>query len=67
MQQLKQGALMEDLDDPDYITSHKAEGVTRATAADHNPEVVRAVFKLSKPTNVIGASSKNSAWAISTQ
>jgi peptidyl-prolyl cis-trans isomerase D len=49
MQQLKQGALMEDLDDPDYITSHKAEGVTRATAADHNPEVVRAVFKLSRP------------------
>jgi peptidyl-prolyl cis-trans isomerase D len=49
MQQLKQGALMEDLDDTDYITSHKAEGVTRATAADHNAEVVRAVFKLGRP------------------
>ena len=49
MQQLKQGALMEDLDDQDYITSHKAEGISRATAADHNPEVVRAVFKLSRP------------------
>jgi peptidyl-prolyl cis-trans isomerase D len=49
MQQIKQGALMEDLDEPDYITFHKAEGVTRSTAADHNPEVVRAVFKLSRP------------------
>jgi len=49
LQQLKQGTLMEDLDDQDYITSHKAEGVTRATAAEHNPEVVRAVFKLSRP------------------
>jgi peptidyl-prolyl cis-trans isomerase D len=49
MQQIKQGALMEDLDEADYITSHKAEGVTRATAAEHNPEVVRAVFKLSRP------------------
>ena len=49
MQQLKQGVLMEDLDEQDYITSHKAEGVTRATAAEHNPEVVRALFKLSRP------------------
>jgi len=49
MQQIKQGALMEDLDEPDYITSHKAEGVTRAKAAEHNPEVVRAVFKLGRP------------------
>jgi len=55
MQQIKQGALMEDLDEADYITSHKAEGVTRATAAEHNPEVVRAVFKLSRPEE--GASS----------
>jgi peptidyl-prolyl cis-trans isomerase D len=48
LQQLEQGALMEDLDEQDYITSHKAEGVTRATA-DHSAEVVRAVFKLSRP------------------
>ena len=55
VQQLKQGALMEDLDDQDYITSHKAKDISRTTAADHNPEVVRAVFKLSRPEE--GASS----------
>jgi len=48
LQQLEQGVSMEDLDEQDYITSHKAEGVTRK-AADHNPEVLQAVFRLSRP------------------
>jgi peptidyl-prolyl cis-trans isomerase D len=48
LQQLKQGESMEDLDDQDYITSHKAEGVSRS-AAEHNAEVLQAVFRLSRP------------------
>ena len=48
-EQLKQGASMEDLGEQDYMTSNKAEGVTRSAAAEHNPEVLQAVFKLSRP------------------
>ncbi|MEN8763813.1 MAG: SurA N-terminal domain-containing protein [Thiogranum sp.] len=49
VQQLEQGGLMEDLSGPDYITSHKADGVTRAKAEEHNADVVREVFRLSRP------------------
>jgi len=54
LEQLKQGSPMEELDKQDYITSHKAEGVTRRASADHNAEVVRAVFKLGRPDDGAG-------------
>jgi peptidyl-prolyl cis-trans isomerase D len=48
LQKLAEGMKPEDLGDQDYITISQARGVTRSTE-DHNPEVVRAAFKLSRP------------------
>ena len=54
LEQLKQGSPMEELGEQDYITFHKAEGVTRRASADQNAEVVRAVFKLGRPDDGAG-------------
>ena len=48
LQKLSEGIKPEELGDQEYITVNQAEGVTRSTE-DHNPEVVRAAFKLNRP------------------
>jgi len=55
LEKLEKGATLEDLSDKDYMTFHKAEGVTRA-APEHNTEVVRVVFRMGRPAE--GASNE---------
>jgi len=48
LQKLEQGATLEELNDQDYLTFHKAEAVNRS-APENNPEVVREAFRMTRP------------------
>ena len=48
LQKLEQGAKLEELNDQDYLTFKKAEGVNRS-APEINPEVVREAFRMARP------------------
>jgi peptidyl-prolyl cis-trans isomerase D len=48
LEQLAEGGAPEDIEEQEYLTSGKAEAVKRS-ASDHNAEVLREVFKLTRP------------------
>ncbi len=50
LQKLEQGATLESLNDQDYMTFQKAEGVIRS-APGYNPEVLREVFRMTRPAD----------------
>ncbi len=61
LQKLEQGASLEQLNDRDYISFHKAEGVGRS-ASDYNPEIVREVFGMPRPA---GGSTRDKGFRLS--
>ncbi|MFQ5645144.1 MAG: hypothetical protein ACE5FQ_15820, partial [Thiogranum sp.] len=50
LQELEQGASLEQLAGKDYMTFRKAERVSRSVK-DHNPDVVRKVFRMPRPAD----------------
>ena len=50
LQKLEQGATLEELNDQDYMTFQKAEGVNRS-APGYNPEVLREAFRMTRPAD----------------
>ena len=50
LQKLEQNATLEELNDQDYMTFQKAEGVNRS-ATEQNPEVLREAFRMTRPTD----------------